>query len=143
MSKPVLEILLKRIPEMKPAVLKGYHRYCVEGKPYPAIRPSPDTSVEGMVLTGLSELEMQRLEVYEDDEYTQEILNVLVEDEVFDTVAYVWKEQLQDRCYGIWSFETVFKPVEGPYCIKCQKFVDANYSWSEYSEYFEIYVSLL
>lgn len=52
MAEEVVKVLIKRMPVNKPAVLRGYTRYCVRGQVFPAIVPTPelpDAKVQGKV----------------------------------------------------------------------------------------------
>lgn len=50
MADEVLRLLLKRVPDTKPATISGYTRYRVKKQVYPAIAPSTaDSRVTGKV----------------------------------------------------------------------------------------------
>ena len=51
---------------VEPASLDGYCALLVAGAPYPGLRKAPGETVRGMLLTGLTETEMHRLDEYED-----------------------------------------------------------------------------
>ena len=83
MSAEVLSALLKRVPQVQPAVLRGFHRFRIRERPYPAIARVPSEfsagpgrevggEVHGLVLCGLSAEEHALLDYFEDDEYVKE-----------------------------------------------------------------------
>jgi hypothetical protein len=86
MSEKVLTSLLQRVPTVQPAILRGFHRFCIRDRPYPAIAAVPaDFSsdsgpsggeVAGLVLCGLSAEEHELLDYYEAEEYTKEQVEV-------------------------------------------------------------------
>ena len=75
MSEEVLRALLHRCPTVQPALLRGFHRFRIRGRPYPAIAPvpadfadggaAPGGEVAGLVLCGLSEAERAILDYFE------------------------------------------------------------------------------
>jgi hypothetical protein len=87
MSEKVLTSLLQRVPTVQPAILRGFHRFCIRDRPYPAIAAVPaDFSadgggpsggeVAGLLLCGLSAEEHELLDYYEAEEYTKEQVEV-------------------------------------------------------------------
>jgi gamma-glutamylcyclotransferase (GGCT)/AIG2-like uncharacterized protein YtfP len=68
LNEKVLDILLKRKIENFPAVLKGYHRFCVRDAPYPAISLRTDGIVDGKILL-IKENEKKLLDDYEGPDY--------------------------------------------------------------------------
>jgi len=87
MSAEVLSALLKRVPEAQPAVLRGFHRFRIRERPYPAIARVPSDfstgsgreaggEVAGLVLCGLSAEEHALLDYFEDCEYKKETVVV-------------------------------------------------------------------
>lgn len=87
MSERVLSALLHRVPQVQPALLRGFHRFRIRDRPYPAIAPvaadfsaSDDSvvggEVPGLVLCGLSPEEHALLDYFEDDEYVKQQVQV-------------------------------------------------------------------
>lgn len=87
MSEKVLTSLLQRVPTVQPAILRGFHRFRIRSRPYPAIAAVPaDFSadgggplggeVAGLLLCGLSAEEHELLDYYEAEEYTKEQVEV-------------------------------------------------------------------
>ena len=89
MSHEVLRALLHRVPQIQPGVLRGFHRFRIRERPYPAIARVPGDfsagpgkaiggEVEGLLLCGLSEEEHALLDYFEDEEYAKEEVVVQV-----------------------------------------------------------------
>jgi len=69
MYPPVLNLLLKRVPTLTPATVKGFRRCRVLNQPYPAVVIDATTSVDGLLLSGLLADEIETLHDYEGEEY--------------------------------------------------------------------------
>lgn len=54
---------------VRPAILHDFRRHKVKGADYPAILPTPDSTVRGTVVTGLTDGDIWRLDIFEGDEY--------------------------------------------------------------------------
>ncbi|KAH6638733.1 hypothetical protein C7974DRAFT_306053 [Boeremia exigua] len=63
----------------RPAVLHGYQRRRVRGADYPAIVPAEGGEVRGVLVEGLSEGDVWRLDVFEGGEYVRRVVRVRVE----------------------------------------------------------------
>ena len=105
---------------VRPALLKSYRRHRVNGADYPAIMPEPKSTVRGTLVSGLTDGDMWRLDIFEGDEYERKMVkvhvltdegNVNVEPtekqlgEEVEADAYLWiasKNRLEDRA---WDFE--------------------------------------
>ncbi|PNH06093.1 AIG2-like protein, partial [Tetrabaena socialis] len=122
MADEVVQSLIKRIPDSKPAVLDDYTRCRIEGRAYPAIIASNGECVNGKVLLDLSEEEMASLDgvwrvyeegggaaegrgevgpgveaTYETSEYIRtEVAPFLEDGTELHAFAYVWMEEY--RC---------------------------------------------
>lgn len=77
MAPEVLRALLGRVPDRVPAAVRGYRRYRIKERVYPAIYRADDEGggssssvVEGEVLRGLSRRELAVLDWFEDEAYT-------------------------------------------------------------------------
>ncbi|GAB7351054.1 hypothetical protein MBLNU459_g1534t1 [Dothideomycetes sp. NU459] len=100
-----------------PAILPSHRRHRVSNADYPAILPSsPSSSVRGTFVTGLSDADMWRLDIFEGGEYARRTVEVqLLKDDagagagdavVAEAQTYVWiagAHRLEDR---EWDFET-------------------------------------
>ncbi|PRP74677.1 hypothetical protein PROFUN_03599 [Planoprotostelium fungivorum] len=100
MCKPVLQALLGRVPDMKPAMLQNYHRYSIRGFTYPA----------AFALNGGS-IQMHP-EIMKGDQYkaVDVHVNAVTEGpngiaELQDASVYVFQDSLFELLYGEWDFE--------------------------------------
>jgi len=65
----VLESVIGRRLQGAPAVLSGYRRLCMKGACYPAVVPSEQDSVEGVLYRDVTEAELVLLDAFEGREY--------------------------------------------------------------------------
>ena len=61
-----------------PALLYNYRRHRVSGCDYPAIKPHEDSTVRGNFVSGLSEMDLMRLDIFEGDQYERKKVQVKV-----------------------------------------------------------------
>lgn len=110
-------IFQKSLLKIRPAVLHSYCRRKVQGCDYPAIIPSPGSSVRGTYVQGLTEGDLWRLNIFEGEDYKREGVRVRLLGEVGSAdaagnmehgevaaEAYVWiagEDELED---GEWDF---------------------------------------
>ena len=79
-----------------PALLSGYQRHRVIGVDYPGIIPIPKSTVRGSLVTGLTDGDMYRLDIFEGDEYARQKVRVqtindcLELDDPREAETYVW-----------------------------------------------------
>jgi hypothetical protein len=66
------------LPAARPALLPGYERRRVRGADYPGIIPREGGEVRGVLVTGLTEGDLHRLDVFEGDQYTRREVEVQV-----------------------------------------------------------------
>ncbi len=72
MDADVLAVVVGRLPAAKDreaAFLRGWRRVFVAGRPYPMLIPLAAGRVEGLLVSGLSDREYERLGFYEGWEY--------------------------------------------------------------------------
>jgi gamma-glutamylcyclotransferase (GGCT)/AIG2-like uncharacterized protein YtfP len=69
MFPAVIKSVIGRIPENRPAVIKGYRRLEVAGELFPGLIRENDESVEGVVYANIGSDEWERLTAFEDDFY--------------------------------------------------------------------------
>ncbi|KAJ1260750.1 hypothetical protein BS78_10G256200 [Paspalum vaginatum] len=107
MADEVVRAILKRVPLAVPAVLQDYHRFNIKGRMYPAILPVENKKVAGLVITGVTDEELQVLDAFEDVEYTRTRVEVSLTDssEKMLVDAYVWRNPEDPDLYGEWDFE--------------------------------------
>jgi hypothetical protein len=77
----------------RPARLRGYARYRVEGRPYPAIVEVPGMEVDGVVFSGIEAAELERLDSYEGNLYERRRLPVWVGDHSIRAETYLLRPE--------------------------------------------------
>lgn len=105
-----------------PALLADYERRKVRWCDYPAITPCASASVRGTLVTGLTDTDLQRLDIFEGSQYKRQKVQVRMlpelgidenadekatgDEEMVQAETYVWNfsrgEELED---GEWDFE--------------------------------------
>ncbi|XP_057251784.1 LOW QUALITY PROTEIN: uncharacterized protein LOC104897326 [Beta vulgaris subsp. vulgaris] len=109
----VVQVLLNRVPASSPAILPNFNRFSIKGRVYLAILPVENKKVLGRVLTGVTNHELDILDIFEDVEYVRNSVEVTLEDslEKLQAYAYVWDDKDDPNLYGDWDFEQeVCKP---------------------------------
>ena len=109
MAPEVLNGLLRRVPNMRPAVLDGFARWRIPGVDFPAVVRTDGTRTDGLLLEGLDEREMSALDYYEDDGYDRLLVEIEATDkrERCEASVYAWpKERVHQLSVGqAWSYE--------------------------------------
>ena len=113
----------KSLLTTQPAILHGYCRHRVRYGDYPAIIDSPDSSIRGTYVRGLTEGDICRLDIFEGDEYERRKVKIKtfkspghdkekgkeeagdVEGEDVEVETYVWIAGKEELEYGEWDFE--------------------------------------
>ncbi|CAL5434774.1 unnamed protein product [Camellia sinensis] len=89
------------------------HRFSIKGRVYPAILPVEKKKVIGMVLSGITPLELHIFDIFEDVEYKRCTVEVslmhggFLQDgsQKLQAHAYVWANSGDPNLYGDWIFE--------------------------------------
>jgi hypothetical protein len=68
----------RHLPAPRPALLQDYQRHRVSGADYPAVIPQNGSCVRGTVVTGLTEGDWWRLDLFEGEDYRRDVVKVLV-----------------------------------------------------------------
>lgn len=107
LADDIVRVLLKRIPQSSSAVLPDYQRFSVRGRVYPAILPVENKRVTGKVLFGITNPELDILDIFEDVEYEKSVVEVSLVDgsEKLTALTYVWSNSSDPDLYGEWNFE--------------------------------------
>lgn len=84
-----LQALIGRVPPMSPARLREYRSGLVERADFPGLVPCADAVTEGMLLTGITESELQVLDEYEGELYRRILVHVEAGREPVDTWVYI------------------------------------------------------
>jgi gamma-glutamylcyclotransferase (GGCT)/AIG2-like uncharacterized protein YtfP len=103
--------------ETYPAILHNFRRHRVKYADYPAILPTEGSTVRGTYVTGLTDADIWRLDIFEGSEYKREKVKARmlttvgdnhgkgnVEGEEVEAETYIWisgKDSLED---GEWDF---------------------------------------
>nr|POE65712.1 protein aig2 c [Quercus suber] len=104
---------------IRPAILPDFERHRVKAADYPAIIPRRDASVRGTLVTGLTDADIWRLDIFEGDEYQRREVAARVcagdgTDDVYErqeraaevvVETYVWVAGEQRLEEGEWDFE--------------------------------------
>jgi gamma-glutamylcyclotransferase (GGCT)/AIG2-like uncharacterized protein YtfP len=77
----------------EPALLVGYGRYRVRGKPYPAVIAEPAGNVAGLLYEGIGDEELALLDSYEGELYERRTVSVRAGGDACPAVVYVLGEQ--------------------------------------------------
>ena len=116
-GSPDPSALQRSLLTISPSILHSYCRHRIRECDYPCIVPSPDSSVRGTLVQGLTEGDLWRLDIFEGGQYTRERVRVSllkgsrdeegkdsVESEEVEAETYVWADNRQDLEEGEWDF---------------------------------------
>ncbi|OAP61736.1 hypothetical protein AYL99_03939 [Fonsecaea erecta] len=113
----------KDLITVRPAMLQNYRRHRVRYADYPAIIPHSGSRVRGSLVTGLTQGDIYRLDIFEGRQYKRDVVKVQVlkdveldqaapeqdrDDEVLEEVeaqTYVWLEGEETLEPEEWDFE--------------------------------------
>lgn len=112
---------IRKLKDFKPAVLHGYRRQRVRHADYPGMLAEAGHSVHGMLVSGLTNLDMMRLDAFEGSEYriedvkvrpvqtktSQDGTDAVVEDDEVEAATYIFI--YPDDLEGDWSYENFRK----------------------------------
>src|SRR5947209_259591 len=117
----------QKLTTVRPALLESHRRQRVKYMSYPAIVPCAGSSVRGSVVTGLTQGDIYRLDIFEGDQYQRKEVKVKVlkkvglkdsiqngESEEYapeevEAETYMWSNDLSELEDGERAFEA-FKP---------------------------------
>src|ERR1700722_18185870 len=98
------------MPLVKPAELKGYARFCLLGRDYPALIKYDDTSiVDGLLLFPQNKSQRKRLDDFEGETYavTPVQVNLVGEEgQVVDADIYLWNGARDAVSMDHWDLDT-------------------------------------
>jgi gamma-glutamylcyclotransferase (GGCT)/AIG2-like uncharacterized protein YtfP len=98
------------------AIAKGFHRYRIRDRTYPALCTSVDAveAVKGVLVLELSKRDVEILDEFEGSDYIRTAIKVSLDDgRQVDAFTYLWAKGKDDpELYGDWSFERDFLPNE-------------------------------
>lgn len=79
-------------------ILRGFRRNRLFGELYPAITPSPDGMVEGVVYSNVADEVWERLDQFEGEMYCRRVVTVELVDGTFrHAQTYILRPQFEDR----------------------------------------------
>lgn len=112
MDPEIMEEASGCLPRGVDAVLAGFGRYRVGGEQYPGIKPEPGTRVEGVLYYDVGENAVERLDVFEGDMYSREVVRVTPQGSAVEVEAMVYLVKPAYRSLlssAPWSFEEFSK----------------------------------
>ena len=89
----ILDALLGRVPPLAPAAVPGFRVRALPGVTYPGMVADPDSTAEGVLITGLSDDEQRLLDEFEDELYEPALLPLA--DGSGLARAYVWRGETE------------------------------------------------
>jgi hypothetical protein len=113
----------QKLTTVRPALLESHRRHRVKYMSYPAITPCTGSSVRGSVVTGLTQGDIYRLDIFEGNQYLRKkvkvkvLKNVGLEDSIqtgeseehapeeVEAETYIWRNDLSELEDGEWDFE--------------------------------------
>ncbi|KAI6825862.1 hypothetical protein KC315_g7905 [Hortaea werneckii] len=101
-----------------PAILHDHRRHRVRSADYPAVLPVPGSTVRGTYVTGLTDGDIWRLDIFEGSEYRRDKVTVHllkevgdasgtgnVEGDAVEAETYIWISDPSDLEEGEWDFQ--------------------------------------
>ncbi|KAI7539613.1 hypothetical protein KC331_g9652 [Hortaea werneckii] len=101
-----------------PAILHDHRRHRVRSADYPAVLPVPDSTVRGTFVTGLTDGDIWRLDIFEGAEYRRDKVTVHllkevgdasgtgnVEGDAVEAETYIWISDPGDLEEAEWDFQ--------------------------------------
>uniref|UniRef100_A0A1J3CTL7 Putative gamma-glutamylcyclotransferase n=2 Tax=Noccaea caerulescens TaxID=107243 RepID=A0A1J3CTL7_NOCCA len=103
----VAGLILECTPVTVSAKLHGFHLYRLKGRLHPCIAPSENGIVNGKILTGLTDGQLENLDMIEGTEYVRKTVEVVLTEtsEKKKVETYVWAKEDDPNMYGEWDFE--------------------------------------
>ncbi|CAH2044986.1 unnamed protein product [Thlaspi arvense] len=110
----VVDLILECTPVTLSAQLHGFHLYKVKGRLYPCISPSKKGVINGKILTGLTDAQLQNLDMIEGAEYVRKTVEVVLTDtwEKMKVEAFIWANKDDPDLYGEWDFEDTWEKMK-------------------------------
>ncbi|KAK3155990.1 hypothetical protein QOZ80_2AG0101390 [Eleusine coracana subsp. coracana] len=126
MAEEVVRVLLGRTPPSSPATLPDHQRFSIKGRVYPAILPVQGKHVNGKVFKDLTDRELDVFDIFEDEEYVRETVEVSLTDssEKLLAYAYIWANASDPDLCGEWDFQEWRKVHLKDYLEMTQEFMD-------------------
>lgn len=124
MAPEVLSSLLGRVPPRAPACVRGFHRYRIRDRVYPAIARHEDGGrVDGYLLSSLTSRELAVLDWFEDEAYVMRSVRVELADGAnAETIAYVYEDTR--NLHGTWDYDEFRHAHLDDYLVACDAFAE-------------------
>ncbi|XP_048605176.1 protein AIG2 B-like [Brassica napus] len=105
------------------------HRYRLRGRLHPCIAPFETGVINGKVLTGLTDAQLENLDMIEGDEYERKTVEVVLTDtlEKMEVEAFIWANKDDPDMYGEWDFEEWKR-------LHMEKFIEASKKFIEWKK---------
>ncbi|KAG2301454.1 hypothetical protein Bca52824_030105 [Brassica carinata] len=105
------------------------HRYRLKGRLHPCIAPSETGVINGKVLTGLTNAQLENLDMIEGAEYERKTVEVVLTDtsEKMQVAAFIWANKDDPDMYGEWDFEEWKR-------LYMEKFIEASKKFIEWKK---------
>ncbi|KAJ0245404.1 hypothetical protein HA466_0178830 [Hirschfeldia incana] len=118
----VVSLILECNPANVSAQLHDFHVYRLKGRLHACISPSEKGLISGKILTGLTDAQLENLDVIEGAEYVR----MTVEDtsEKMKVETYVWANKDDPDMYGEWDFEEWKRLHMGKFIEAAKKFIE-------------------
>ncbi|KAL0685633.1 hypothetical protein Bca4012_052481 [Brassica carinata] len=125
----VVGLILECTPVIVSAQLHGFHRYRLKGRLHPCIAPFETGVINGKVLTGLTDAQLENLDMIEGDEYERKTVEVVLTDtlEKMEVEAFIWANKDDPDMYGEWDFEEWKR-------LHMEKFIEASKKFIEWKK---------
>ncbi|MEX2311639.1 MAG: gamma-glutamylcyclotransferase family protein [Rhodospirillales bacterium] len=103
----VREVLGRPLSGCSPqsAMLAGFKRVSVADVTYPALTPDPDSHVDGLMVSKISELEASRISRYEGNDYTVQVFDVMLGDGAVEKARVFLPKKSLNLTDIPWDFE--------------------------------------
>ncbi|CAN7045009.1 unnamed protein product [Brassica rapa subsp. trilocularis] len=105
------------------------HRYRLKGRLHPCIAPFETGVINGKVLTGLTNAQLENLDMIEGAEYERKTVEVVLTDtlEKMQVEAFIWANKDDPDMYGEWDFEEWKR-------LHMEKFIEASKKFIEWKK---------
>uniref|UniRef100_A0A0D3AWG5 Putative gamma-glutamylcyclotransferase n=1 Tax=Brassica oleracea var. oleracea TaxID=109376 RepID=A0A0D3AWG5_BRAOL len=125
----VVGLILECTPVIVSAQLHGFHRYRLKGRLHPCIAPFETGVINGKILTGLTDGQLENLDMIEGDEYERKTVEVVLTDtlEKMEVEAFIWANKDDPDMYGEWDFEEWKR-------LHMEKFIEASKKFIEWKK---------
>lgn len=97
-------------PLVKPAELKGYARFSLLGKDYPALIKHDKTSIiDGLLLCPQDKSQRKKLDDFEGEAYMVTPVQVTIVGQMVDADAYLWNGERDAVSADCWDLDTFIR----------------------------------